>query len=111
MLKYNTLYQSLKKVSAEWHAGHIEWFYTWNYLKFFEDGIFISASIAGDDSSLINKAFIKGAENTTHGNFEIQSSNIKLLFNDSIRIEGAINNDNSVILEGKLNWDVFYPLD
>ena len=38
MLQYNTTYQSLKKVTAEWHAGHLQWEYSWNYLKFYEDG-------------------------------------------------------------------------
>lgn len=110
MLHYNKLYQSLKKVSAEWHAGHVEWFYTWNYLKFFEDGGFISASIASEDPNLINKAFLRGAENTTHGKFELRNSNLIKLSFDNVNVDGAINNDDSIIVEGKINWDVFYPI-
>lgn len=40
-LQYKTLYQSLKKVYGEWHSGHVEWGYLWNYLKFYDDGTVI----------------------------------------------------------------------
>ncbi len=109
MIKYNKLYQSLKKVSAEWHAGHVQWFYTWNYLKFYSDGICISASMAGDDVNLINGGFNKGEQNITHGKFDIEGTILKLIF-DGVEVNGAFNNDGSIIIEGKINWDIFYPI-
>lgn len=111
MIKYNTLYQSLKKVSAEWHAGHIDWFYTWNYLKFYEDGVFIYASIAGNDTKVINESFEKGALNITHGKFNLQKMHLLKLAFDNIEVNGAINNDASIIIEGKIAWDIFYPVE
>jgi hypothetical protein len=52
MLKYNTLYQSLKKVSAEWHAGHVQWEYVWSYLKFYEDATVIYCSSSNNTNNL-----------------------------------------------------------
>jgi hypothetical protein len=43
-LQYNKIYQSLKKVSAEWHAGHVEYSFYWDFLKFYSDGIVISCN-------------------------------------------------------------------
>ena len=51
-LQYNTVYQSLKKVSAEWHAGHVEWSYSYNYLKFYSDGTFLYVKSNDDIESL-----------------------------------------------------------
>jgi hypothetical protein len=59
MLKYNALYQSLKKVSAEWHAGHVEWSYIWNYLKFYRDGTVIYCSSSDHNFININSWFDK----------------------------------------------------
>ena len=111
MLKYNTLYQSLKKVSGEWHAGNINWFYTWNYFKFFEDGIFISSSIAGNETAVINLSFVRGALNTTHGKYELGNKNNIKLFFGNIEVEGQVNNDCSIIIEGKIAWDILHPID
>ncbi len=57
MIKFNALYQSLKKVSAEWHAGHVQWQYSWSYLKFYENGKVIYCCTPSDDFSKINEWF------------------------------------------------------
>lgn len=110
MIYYNSLYQSLKKVSAEWHAGHIEWFYTWNYLKIYEDGVFIYASIAGNDFKSINENFERGAPNITHGKFNFLKMHLLKFAFDNIEVNGFINNDASIIIEGKNAWDIYCPV-
>lgn len=107
MLKYNTLYQSLKKVSAEWHAGHVEWEYCWNYLKFYKDGTFIQASIVGDSYDEINKSFTKDATYVTKGHFELKKNRVVNLDFGTIQINGAINKDGSIIINGKQAWDLY----
>jgi hypothetical protein len=63
MLQYNKLYQSLKKVSAEWHANNVLWDYSWKYLKFYEDGTVINCVSNGDIEN-INEWFVKGNRDT-----------------------------------------------
>lgn len=75
MIKYNKLYQSLKKVSAEWHAGHVEWGYTWNYLKFYESGIVISVPSNGDIEK-INEWFTLENFTGSKGTFTIKGNRI-----------------------------------
>ncbi len=78
MLQYNKLYQSLKKVSAEWHAGHVQWEYSWNYLKFYEDGTVIYVSSNGEPNRLNwferrNKsAFFYTGNFNIQGNFKLE---------------------------------------
>lgn len=110
MLYYNKLYQSLKKASGDWHAGIAQWFFSWNYFKFYEDGVFITASIASDDTEKIIETFAKGAPNITHGKFTIEGRLLRLSFNDGININAYVNNDRSIVIDGKLGWDVFYPI-
>lgn len=118
MLKYNTLYQSLKKVSGEWHAGHVEWQYCWNYLKFYKDGTVIYASSTGVPTQMewfdINnkEAFFY------RGSFEFEKQlylRIKIPVSfGTLCIDGAIIKSNQLILrstnkEMKLieNWDEY----
>ena len=82
MLQYNKIYQSLKKVSAEWHAGHVQWEYYWDYLKFYEDGTVIRASIASDNFEKINLNFKKNNPNIDKGKFEVSEKEIKLQFSE-----------------------------
>ncbi len=117
MLQYNKLYQSLKKVSAEWHAGHVQWEYSWNYLKFYEDGTAIYVSSNGQPNELNwldkdnKKAFFY------KGNFNIQS-NFKLEIQIPVQIgvlkfSGVITNHQLILSvtnqEMKLyeNWDEY----
>ena len=108
-LQYNTVYQSLKKVSAEWHAGHVQWSYCWNYLKFYNDGTFIYASIQGDNLKQIEKSFNKNSENITNGHFKVDRDMIYLNF-DTIEIRASITREKNIITEGKLAWDMYYPM-
>ncbi|MBI3133320.1 MAG: hypothetical protein HYZ14_01485 [Bacteroidetes bacterium] len=110
MIQYEKLYQSLKKISAEWHAGHVEWQYCWDYIKFFADGTFIQASILGDSFDKINTSFNKESANVTHGTFVLEKGrNINLNFG-ATQINGAINNDGSIIINGRLAWDLYTPI-
>jgi hypothetical protein len=80
MIYQNILYQSLKNVTAEWHAGHLQWDYIWSYIKFFDDGSFIYASIQSDNLKAINKSFNKNSNNVTEGRFAINGSLLALQF-------------------------------
>jgi hypothetical protein len=75
MIHYNELYQSLKRVSAEWHAGHVEWSYVWSYLKFYENDVVLSVSSNGDikeiDEWLVPERFTGGK-----GFFKISNNTI-----------------------------------
>ena len=62
MIQYNKCYQSLKKVNGEWHAGHEEWTYLWNYMKFYPDGSVIFCSSIDQDLKKINSWFKKAKE-------------------------------------------------
>lgn len=75
MLKYNTLYQSLKKVSAEWHAGHVQWSYYYNYLKFYSDGTFLYLTSNGDIEN-INEWFTIEKFSGEKGSFTIKNDRI-----------------------------------
>jgi len=108
MLQHNKLYQSLKKLSAEWHAGYVQWSYTWNYFKFFEDKTFVYGSIQGENFDLINKNFNKGSENLIKGKYNIIGSLITIYF-ENAEVKGALSNDN-IVLEGKLAWDIYIPV-
>lgn len=111
-LQYNKLYQSLKKVYGEWHAGHVEWGYHWYYLKFYEeDNTFIYSLIDGDNPDKINRWFNKSTQGVTHGTFKKDNQHLYLMFNsNNIEVKAFINKDNSIIVEGKLNWDIYLPL-
>ncbi|MCX6312029.1 MAG: hypothetical protein NT084_10400 [Bacteroidetes bacterium] len=110
MIKFNALYQSLKKVSAEWHAGHVQWQYSWYYLKCFEGGTFVYALFSSEDFEHIN---IDLSENSSdhsflRGHYEINSSSlINLKFENGIEIGGEILDGNKLILNGKLSWELF----
>mgnify|MGYP001291924795 FL=1 len=113
MIQYNTLYQSLKKVSAEWHAGTVLWEYSWFYLKFFEDGSFINALYTGDDFEKINSGFNKEFAESfpSRGKYIIEkNSKIKLLFNNGIEVRGAITDADKIIINGKLAWELYTPV-
>lgn len=112
MLQYNKLYQSLKKVSGEWHAGHVEWGYYWYYIKFFTDYTFIYASINGDNTNQINTWFNKDAEGATRGTFQIKNdSEVILNFDNEPGIVAGFTNDKKLLVQGKLSWDIFSPVD
>lgn len=99
MLKYNTLYQSLKKVSAEWHAGTVLWEYSWSYLKFYENGTVIYTSSIGKSDQL-NWFSIENTEAVYYkGNFDIEK-NQKLEMSIPAVI-GTLKLD-GIILENKL---------
>jgi len=107
MLEYNKLYQSLKKVSAEWHAGNVQWGYYWDYLKFFGDGTVIEASINSEDFERINSNFIKGSTTITHGQFTLNRTHISLEFDKTI-LSGELANDNKIILrKSDLSWEIY----
>ena len=107
MIQYDKLYQSLKKVSAEWHAGHVEWGYSWFYLKFYEDGIVIKTYLNGEDENEINAWFNPSAEGVIKGKYLIDNDRIFIKYDDGTTIEGALVNEGTILLQGKLNWEAF----
>jgi len=113
MLKYNTLYQSLKKVSAEWHAGHVQWEYSWFYFKFFDDGTFIYALYSSDNFEKINSGFNKESDNSSHmkGKYYIEKNiYLKLQFNNGVEVMGALTDTDKIIINGKLAWELYSPV-
>ena len=121
MLKYNTLYQSLKKVSAEWHAGHVQWSFCWDYFKFYEDGLVINAYTPTDNVSVINTWFDINNKSGEFpiGKYKISEDKISIelkSFNLTTIIDGAIIN-NALVLR-KINsidhneyWDYYTLMD
>lgn len=108
MLQYNKLYQSLKKVGGEWHAGHFQWYYYWNYIKFYEDGTLIYCASSEDDFDDINKWFSKSNENVSKGKHHVSIDKIKLDIQEAL-IDGFISNDTILLKENKPfdSWDAF----
>ncbi|MEO6904692.1 MAG: hypothetical protein ABI315_16310 [Bacteroidia bacterium] len=112
MLKYNTLYQSLKKISVEWHASIPQWEYYWYVFKFFEDGTFIYSRTTEKGLENIKSWFTKENINITKGLFEynLLKENLKINLND-VSLYASITFENNLLLEGKLAWDMFSPID
>ncbi len=117
MIKHNTLYQSLKKVSAEWHADTVVWKYLWKYIKFYKDGTVIYTSSIGKPNDLGWFSIDNTEAFYSKGNFIIERGN-KLEINIPVAI-GTLKFD-GVIFENKLvlrasnnemnffeNWDVY----
>lgn len=112
MLKYNTLYQSLKKVSAEWHAGNVQWNFYWNYLMFFENGTVIEGNINGDDYEKIKAAFLNSNENLTKAKFSYIDKEINVFFSNMV-LRGELTFENNLILQSDVTlvWDMFIPIN
>jgi hypothetical protein len=119
MLKYNTLYQSLKKVSAEWHAGHVQWGFAWDYLKFYEDGTVISCYSNGDTDN-IDKWFNKDNSESpfSKGTFELKSNaTLEIKLSGSLQMDGNAMNRylilrsfNPELKQGE-KWDYYTVVD
>ena len=116
MLQYNTIYQSLKKVSAEWHAGHVQWGYSWNYLKFYEDGTFIYCSSRGEPKDL--SWFTRDNKEAViyKGNYSVNNSKLSAKIIVSIgelEIDGIIISNNLILrtsnqkMNSYENWDEY----
>ena len=119
MLKYNTLYQSLKKVSAEWHAGHVECAYSWNYVKFYEDGTIIYCSSRGEARDLT--WFSKNNEEAVIYKGIFHFDNFKLnaeipMAIGILKIDGVINDQYLILrtsnenMNSFENWDEYTPI-
>ena len=112
MLHYNKLYQSLKKVNGEWHAGHVEWGYTWIYLKFFEKGTCILGYIGDEKAESINTWFTENHPDSSIGTFNLKNDSISINFNLNVKNEGQIQGDKIILHSvSKINpvgtWDIF----
>ncbi|MDP4275606.1 MAG: hypothetical protein Q8907_15135 [Bacteroidota bacterium] len=119
MLQYNKIYQSLKKVSAEWHAGHVQWAYSWNYLKFYEDGTIIYCSSRGEPKDLIWFSKDNKSAVIYKGDFQIDSYKLSAKITMTIgqlKIDGIIHNQNLILrtnnekLSPFENWDEYTPV-
>lgn len=110
-LKYNTIYQSLKKVSAEWHAAIPQWEYYWYVFKFYENGSFIYSKTTEKGIENINEWFTIDNLHITKGHYEYddQKEGLKINFND-VSLNASMTFDNNILLEGKLAWDMFTPI-
>jgi hypothetical protein len=115
MLQYDKLYQSLKKVSGDWHAGHLQWDFAWDYLRFYTNGVVISCQ-SNDDVESIGRWFQLPNENKfiTTGSFVCLPGGIVEIeytsaFGD-VKIDGQIMH-NSLIVRTHQNssiyWDYF----
>lgn len=112
MLQYNKLYQSLKKVGGEWHAGHFQWYYYWNYIKFFEDGTLIEASINSDDSDKIQLNFMPGNQNISHGKYIYNGDELIMELNN-VTLKGGETSEGNIVIQSSanLNWDKYYLIN
>ena len=100
MLQYDKLYQSLKKVTRDWHAGHLEWSYCWYYLKFYENGIVIKSLIGSDNISVINNWFKPGATNAIIGNYKfISRSSLEIRIDNNNLNASLVAPDTIIVLK------------
>jgi hypothetical protein len=107
MLQYGKLYQSLKRVSAEWHGGTVLWEYCWFYLKVFEGGTFLYAPYKSEDFDKINFGMNPlTSKFISKGIFLLNENKIELKFENSSMI-GVVQKDGKILLEGKAFWDIF----
>lgn len=112
MLEYNKLYQSLKKISADWHAGHIQWQYYWNYFMFFSDGTLIEATIASEDFKKIKLNFSKKNDALNHFQYTWNEKEFDIHLDGAI-LHGGLTSENKLILQSDktLVWDIYSPID
>ncbi len=103
MLQYDQLYQSLKKVSAEWHAGTLQWRFVWDYLKFYDTGEFIICSSSDNLDSVRNWLHLhKENPGIISGTYNIDQNNgISATYEtllDKFKMDGVCLEDGSIIL-------------
>ena len=111
MLQYNTTYQSLKKVTAEWHASIAQWEYYWYLFKFFPDGTYIYSRVTERELASINDWFTKENNHLTTGIFEYhhQKGSLNIFFKE-VSLNASVTYQNKLLLEGKMGWDMFSPI-
>jgi hypothetical protein len=109
MLQYNKLYQSLKKVGGEWHAGHFQWYYYWNYIKFFEDGTLIEASINSEDFNNIQLNFTPDNQNISHGKYTYDGKELIIELNKTT-LKGGETLEGNIVIQSliDLNWEHYF---
>lgn len=95
MMKFGKLYQSLKHVSAEWHAGNVQWSYCWDYLRFYEDGLVISCYSNGDIEE-IERWFRADNSNVPYSKGEFKIGNNQVIEITLPALIGSIEMDGSV---------------
>ncbi|MEQ8581076.1 MAG: hypothetical protein RIC30_08715 [Marinoscillum sp.] len=100
MLQYNKLYQSLKKVTAEWHAGHVEYSFYWDFMRFYDDGTVISCNNNSNQS--LNNWFYRENRDAyfNRGTFEKKNNIISLRIPVAagvLEYEGQIQPDKLVL--------------
>ncbi len=98
MIKYNSLYRSLKHVTAEWHAGVLMWSFSWTYFKFYEDGSLIFCSTSAEPVQMVwfNKETFLGST----GKYTINSSKIEGSINSPVgesQFSGIVNETSMVL--------------
>jgi hypothetical protein len=104
MLHYNRLYQSLKKVSAEWHAGHVEYYFYWDYLRFYSNGTVISCNNNSDNINDLNWFQLENTHsNFNKGTFSINNNKLEIQIPVDLGLIKSIGeiNKNSLILLSK----------
>lgn len=115
MLQYDKIYQSLKKVSAEWHASNLDWQFIYYYLRFYTDGTVVFSS-SPQEREEVDKWLSKSLKDKETGSFIIEKKN-RIKINIPVAIgyitfEGIIK-PNSLILNtcnnkiNKSSWDYF----
>lgn len=107
-LQYNKLYQSLKKVHGEWHAGHVEYSFYWSYIKFYEDSTLIEAIINTDNLDKINANFHSDNSNISKGHYSFEDKELLISIDKSKYIGGITKQNEMVIQNSKtLSWELY----
>jgi hypothetical protein len=108
MIKFNCIYQSLKKVSGEWHAGHYEWMYIWNYCQFFEDGRMAYYTFSSEDTDAIKKWFVSDDNNGVRGTYECENDNGRVIIGEN-ESPLSIYNDR-IIIHWNSGPEMYFPI-
>ena len=115
MIQYNKLYQSLKKISAEWHAANVLCEYSWNYIKFYQDGTVIFTS-SSDEPSAMGWFKIDNEEvRYSKGNFSLER-NRKLEIEipvamGTLRIDGVVGGDKLILRSSNIEMNLIESWD
>ncbi|MBN4072961.1 hypothetical protein JYT74_02855 [Crocinitomix catalasitica] len=111
MLQYGKLYQSLKKVSGEWHQSGVHWEHIWFYYRFFENNTLIFTSVGSEDHKAINSWFDKDYSDGVTGTFDIKSNGRIAIVLNNVEVQAAVTKEGHLIIHGHGGWDLYKVID
>ena len=115
MIQYNKLYQSLKKISAEWHGGHAVWKYYWSYFIFTENGNCYNFHSIDENPQNTLENFKTKKSDMVEGKYSFKDGVLEMKFDSSAKIIAEVQ-DEKIILHSINdanpfgNWDLFILL-